>query len=179
MNSFDFTGPLSKMYFDPLERGWLYLIASPLILFFFHDGMAYYAHRLHHIPLIYKHIHKHHHRLVITTLWIQQIPLWTVKFETSGKIEFIGRFVHQINSFCKQKARSKHTELLYSHACNLCKVNCSFFRYHTPTAFSATAMHPAEFLVFNTIVVIPIFFLPVYSGTQTIVVVCFKCYLIK
>ena len=31
-------------------------------------------------------------------------------------------------------------------------------------------MHPAEFLVFTSILVIPIFFLPVYSGTQIIAV---------
>lgn len=37
-------------------------------------------------------------------------------------------------------------------------------RYHQPTAFSAVAMHPLEFLTFQTLVAAPLFFIRVYSG---------------
>ena len=50
------------MYFDPSEHGYVYLVLSTVLVFLFQDGSAYYIHRLMHIPLLYKTIHKHHHR---------------------------------------------------------------------------------------------------------------------
>jgi len=38
-------------------------------------------------------------------------------------------------------------------------------RYHSPTAFSATAMHPAEFVVYQALMASPIFVVPIYSGS--------------
>lgn len=54
-------GPCS-MYFSPGEHGYVYLVVSTVLVFLFQDGVAYYIHRLMHIPLLYKTIHKHHHR---------------------------------------------------------------------------------------------------------------------
>lgn len=38
-------------------------------------------------------------------------------------------------------------------------------RYHSPTCFSATAMHPLEFIEFELALALPAFFLPCYSGS--------------
>lgn len=90
-------GP-SMMYFNAGEHGYLYLVLSTILVFLFQDGAAYYVHRLSHIPMLYKRIHKHHHR------------------------------------------------------------------YHSPTAFSASAMHPFEFVAYQCIFASPMFFVPIYSG---------------
>ncbi|ELU10573.1 hypothetical protein CAPTEDRAFT_221649 [Capitella teleta] len=55
--------------------------------------------------------------------------------------------------------KSSHYPLIYKH------IHKHHHRYHSPTAFSATAMHPAEFLWLQTGLILPIFFLPVYSGS--------------
>jgi len=90
-------GP-STMYFSPGEHGYVYLAASTVLVFLFQDGAAYYCHRLGHIPSLYRHIHKHHHR------------------------------------------------------------------YHSPTAFSASAMHPVEFVLYQCVFASPMFWCPIYSG---------------
>ena len=81
-----------------LDRGIIYLVLSTLFYFLIGDAMAFYLHKGSHIPLIYRTIHKHHHR------------------------------------------------------------------YHSPTAWSAVAMHPAEFLWLQAALVTPMFYLPMYSG---------------
>jgi len=90
-------GP-SCVYFNIGEHSFIYLVLSTIFVFLFIDGAAYYVHRLSHIPMFYKRIHKHHHR------------------------------------------------------------------YHSPTAFSASAMHPFEFVAYQCIFASPMLFVPIYSG---------------
>ncbi|GAB6019636.1 hypothetical protein CHUAL_001198 [Chamberlinius hualienensis] len=54
-------GGYTSLYFNALEHGWFWLIFQVPILFFLNDATSYYAHRLFHIPFLYKRFHKIHH----------------------------------------------------------------------------------------------------------------------
>lgn len=55
-------GGYTTVYYEPLERGWVYLLLSTIVLFMFEDACAYYYHRMLHWPFFYKRFHKMHHR---------------------------------------------------------------------------------------------------------------------
>ncbi|OCF34918.1 lathosterol oxidase [Kwoniella heveanensis BCC8398] len=57
----------SKLYDNIDEHGWPYLIASLFMFLFFTDFAIYWVHRLEHHPLIYKHVHKPHHKWIVPT----------------------------------------------------------------------------------------------------------------
>jgi len=53
-----------------------------------------------------------------------------------------------------------HIPFLYKH------FHKHHHRYHSPTCFSATAIHPVEFLFYQCVFyIVPIFFVPIYSGS--------------
>lgn len=56
-----------KVYYDPSQYGYLYLIVSPFLFLAFSDFLIYFIHRGLHHPLIYKHVHKAHHSFIQTT----------------------------------------------------------------------------------------------------------------
>jgi lathosterol oxidase len=59
----------SKLHDEPLEgvQGWVTITISILAYLFFTDMMIYWIHRWLHHPLLYKPIHKLHHKWVVTT----------------------------------------------------------------------------------------------------------------
>ncbi|WWC67337.1 uncharacterized protein I206_101245 [Kwoniella pini CBS 10737] len=57
----------SKLYENIEDFGWLYLIGSCLMFLLFTDLAIYWIHRIEHHPLIYKHIHKPHHKWIVPT----------------------------------------------------------------------------------------------------------------
>ncbi|WRT63178.1 uncharacterized protein IL334_000081 [Kwoniella shivajii] len=57
----------SKLYEDVNEYGWVYLAVSCLFFLLFTDLAIYWVHRLEHHPLIYKHVHKPHHKWIVPT----------------------------------------------------------------------------------------------------------------
>ncbi|XP_076317878.1 methylsterol monooxygenase 1-like [Tachypleus tridentatus] len=89
-------GGYSALYFDFTQYGWLYYFLSAPLLFIYMDMAAYYFHRMYHLPYLYKHFHKWHHR------------------------------------------------------------------YKQPTAFSASAIHPFEFINYQTLLALPMFFVPIH-----------------
>lgn len=93
-----YNGGGTMIYFKPDEYGWTWLILSLPLHFIYQDGAAYYVHRVLHLPIVYKNVHKWHHY------------------------------------------------------------------YKQPTAFSATAMHPAELFFFQTFIILPIFTVPLHAG---------------
>jgi Delta7-sterol 5-desaturase len=95
----------TKLYFDPLEFGWISFFLSPIFIWIFIDAMAYYVHRMWHHKYLYKYIHKWHHY------------------------------------------------------------------YKTPTAFTIVAMHPLEFVVYASVIASPIFFVPVYHLSFSLILV--------
>lgn len=61
--------PLTTLYPQITDRGWLYYFGLFPILFLVHDTYFYFIHRLMHIPFLYKHIHKVHHRSTNPSPW--------------------------------------------------------------------------------------------------------------
>ncbi|KAG8981260.1 c-5 sterol desaturase [Tulasnella sp. 425] len=57
----------SQMYDDVGKYGWTYLILSVPLYLLFTDYFIYWIHRLLHHPLIYKYVHKPHHKWLIPT----------------------------------------------------------------------------------------------------------------
>jgi len=58
------------VYLEVAEYGWTYTIFSSLLLFLLVDGLAYYAHRLLHVRVMFKNFHCWHHRYVATSPWV-------------------------------------------------------------------------------------------------------------
>ncbi len=52
----------SKIYFDVSEHGWPWFFASLAIILVVTEFLVYWAHRILHHPVLYKHIHLHHHQ---------------------------------------------------------------------------------------------------------------------
>jgi len=57
----------SKLYDDVSDFGWAYLVLSVPLYLLFTDYCIYWIHRGLHYPLIYKYIHKPHHKWLIPT----------------------------------------------------------------------------------------------------------------
>ena len=57
----------SRAYDRVDEYGWLYLILSVPLFLVFTDACIYWVHRLEHHPLLYKHVHKPHHKWIVPT----------------------------------------------------------------------------------------------------------------
>ncbi|KLO17103.1 fatty acid hydroxylase [Schizopora paradoxa] len=57
----------SKLYDDVGEYGWGYLIFSIFFFLLFTDYCIYWVHRWLHHPILYKHLHKPHHKWLIPT----------------------------------------------------------------------------------------------------------------
>ena len=54
----------SKLYNNVSDYGWTYMIASTVGFMVFTDFCIYWIHRLEHHPLLYKHVHKPHHKWI-------------------------------------------------------------------------------------------------------------------
>ncbi|EPQ52706.1 C5-sterol desaturase [Gloeophyllum trabeum ATCC 11539] len=57
----------SLLYDDVRDYGWTYFFASIALFLLFTDYGIYWVHRLLHHPLVYKHVHKPHHKWIIPT----------------------------------------------------------------------------------------------------------------
>lgn len=60
---------LTKIYTDFSQHSWWYAVLSFVALLFIHDTYFYWMHRLMHLPVLFKHIHLHHHKSVTPTPW--------------------------------------------------------------------------------------------------------------
>jgi len=56
-----------KLYHDPTQYGWTYLVLSPVLFVVFSDSLIYWIHRGLHHRVVYKYIHKLHHSFIHTT----------------------------------------------------------------------------------------------------------------
>ncbi len=74
-------GGWSSIYFDAHEHGLWYLPVSAVFLFFMIDAGLYYSHRAFHGKLLFRHIHRHHHRfvapIVFTTTAVHPVEFLT------------------------------------------------------------------------------------------------------
>ena len=57
----------SKLYLDPNDYGWWYMVVQFPLFLVFTDGLIYLIHRGLHHPLVYKTLHKPHHRWIVPT----------------------------------------------------------------------------------------------------------------
>lgn len=89
-----FASGQSRMYLGLRGHSLLEAVVATLLYFVISDGVIYWAHRLYHRPLLFKLIHRYHHRNT------------------------------------------------------------------TPTAFTAFALHPVEFLTYQSVMLVPLIFLP-------------------
>jgi len=62
-------GGKNSLYTDINEYGWVYTALSVPAVFVYNEFVSYYIHRLLHCPLVYRNIHKHHHRYGSPTLY--------------------------------------------------------------------------------------------------------------
>eukprot|EP00939_MAST-03C_sp_MAST-3C-sp1_P005401 g5401.t1 len=79
-------GGLLTVYWDDETRGWLHFFGGFVLVFFWIDLWAYCAHRFLHMKMIYKYIHKWHHRYQPPTAWTAfgMHPLEFVFFQMGG-----------------------------------------------------------------------------------------------
>jgi len=59
----------TKLYNNVGDYGWAYLVFSVPFFLLFTDYCIYWIHRWLHVPALYKHIHKPHHKWIIPTPW--------------------------------------------------------------------------------------------------------------
>ncbi len=62
-------GPHTTRYKEIADYGWLYYFSVFPIMFFMHDTFFYFAHRIMHHPLLFKHIHLVHHYSTNPSPW--------------------------------------------------------------------------------------------------------------
>lgn len=98
-------GGRSAVYFDLQQHGLLYALGGTVLYFLLTDAGLYWAHRTFHRPLLFRYIHRWHHR------------------------------------------------------------------YTAPSAFTAMAMHPVELATYQSIMLLPLFVLPVHVGGLIFVLV--------
>lgn len=55
-------GGTSTIYYDVSDYGWLWYLASWPVVFIWQDYLTYWHHRVYHMPFLYKHFHKLHHK---------------------------------------------------------------------------------------------------------------------
>lgn len=55
-------GMYQRVYYDPLEFGVWWLFLQVPVVFVYQDYAMYWMHRMYHIPFLYKHFHKMHHK---------------------------------------------------------------------------------------------------------------------
>jgi Delta7-sterol 5-desaturase len=99
------SGGWTTLYFSLSDHSLAYAAASGLAYYFLTDLLLYWAHRIYHVPSLFRRIHRHHHR------------------------------------------------------------------YIAPTAITAAAMHPIEFLTYQSIMALPLFVFPVHVGCVIAVLV--------
>ncbi len=70
-------GGWSTLYFDPLEHGVGWLVASAVVTYFVIDAGLYYSHRALHSRWLFRHVHRWHHRytapVVFTTTAVHPV----------------------------------------------------------------------------------------------------------
>ena len=98
-------GGRSAVYFDLRDHGPLFAVGGTVLYFLLTDAGLYWAHRTFHRPLLFRYIHRYHHR------------------------------------------------------------------YTSPNAFTAMAMHPLELATYQSIMLLPLFVLPVHVAGLVLVLV--------
>jgi lathosterol oxidase len=82
----------TPIYFDVEAYGWAYTLGSTVLLFVLIDGLAYYAHRALHAKLVFRHVHRWHHRYVATTPFVVT-AMHPVEFLIFQVVTFLPLFV--------------------------------------------------------------------------------------
>jgi lathosterol oxidase len=85
-------GATIPIYFDVAERGWLYAVASTVLLFLLVDALAYYAHRAMHQRTMFRLIHRHHHRFLAPTPFVV-VAMHPIEFVIFQAATFLPMFV--------------------------------------------------------------------------------------
>ncbi|KAB7495119.1 Delta(7)-sterol 5(6)-desaturase erg32 [Armadillidium nasatum] len=62
ISSYVINGGPTTIYYDITEYGWLWYFLSWPVVFIWQDYLTYWHHRIYHMPFLYKHFHKLHHK---------------------------------------------------------------------------------------------------------------------
>ena len=82
----------THIYYEVAERGWLYTIATTVLLFILMDGLAYYAHRALHHKWVFRYIHRWHHKFLAPTPFVVT-AMHPVEFLIFQAVTFLPLFI--------------------------------------------------------------------------------------
>ena len=85
-------GRATLIYFDVARHGWAYALGGTVVLFVLVDALAYYAHRALHVRLLFRHVHRWHHRYVATSPFVVT-AMHPAEFLLFQAVTFIPLFV--------------------------------------------------------------------------------------
>jgi lathosterol oxidase len=85
-------GHATALYFDVARYGWAYALGSTVLLFVLVDALAYYAHRALHARMLFRHVHRWHHRYVATSPFVVT-AMHPVEFLVFQGVTFLPLFV--------------------------------------------------------------------------------------
>lgn len=85
-------GLSTPLYFDVADHGWPYTLGSTVLLFLLVDGLAYYAHRALHAKILFRYIHRWHHRYLAPTPFVVT-AMHPVEFLIFQAVTFLPLFV--------------------------------------------------------------------------------------
>lgn len=121
-----------RFYFEVSEYGWTYLFASAVAYFVFIDMWAYIAHRLLHLPCLYKTVHKWHHAYKQPTAFVALAlhPVDMILFQ--GGV-FVGMYIVPLH------VSAIAVNLLYIHYFNV--IDHSGVYHESSVPWQATSLY--------------------------------------
>ena len=98
----------SKLYMNPDDYGWWYMVFQYPLFLVFTDFWIYWIHRGLHHPIVYKTLHKPHHR------WIVPTPFASHAFHPIDGYSQVPRVL-------LVKADRSPFHIMFSHSSSLCR----------------------------------------------------------
>lgn len=115
-----------KLYLYPEQYGWWYMVAQFPLFLVFTDGLIYLIHRGLHHPLVYKTLHKPHHR------WIVPTP-------------FASHAFHPIDGYSQvHSSRAKAFALYSLYHVYLSNIPCCIVFFFVPSFFWSQLLTPVS-----------------------------------
>ncbi|KAG8213033.1 C5-sterol desaturase [Butyriboletus roseoflavus] len=105
----------SRLYDDVSEYGWLYLVLSVPFFFVFTDYLVYWVHRTLHHPILYKSIHKPHHKWL--SAWCRFSCFPSIDMLSSVPTPFASHAFHPVDGYLQSVPYHLFIFLFPLHRC--------------------------------------------------------------